>query len=218
MSVIRTTPWVTAPLLMAGLMAACGRSTTGTAKPAGVTYPATKEGLHQLIADIADAEAAGKADQSKTLSESLTPPDYKGWFNSTLGPEVGTRLIAEYEPHISEIPTLGKLLKQQRDRGRTEILVESFSKADDLEATGYQAAALREAKTPLTLYSVRLVEPGKKSGMHLNNFIHDGKNFRFVGQMKMIKGKPDDSAQLDALASIRLREAKEFFATGKLPE
>lgn len=199
--------------LLALTTAACGKSSEATSA-ADIRYPATTDGLHSLIKDMGDAEDRRAA----AIALSLFPADYEAWFNDTFGPEVGKRLIAEYAPNLDQFPTLPKLMIRQRDRGRTTIRVEKFDKADDPESTTYQSVAFKAMKQPVTLYSVRLTEPSKNGGLHLYNFVHDGQTFKFVGQLRAVTDGPPPSPELDAVSSLRLKDAKTFFDTGKLPD
>jgi hypothetical protein len=40
---------------------------------------------------------------------------------------------------------------------------------------------------PIALYSVRMIEPGKESGMHLWSFAKTDAGFKLVGKMRALK-------------------------------
>lgn len=205
-------PLVAATLALASL-GACGKDKAAASK----AYPETTEGLEQLIADLG---ALSRSDDkaAASLANSLRPDDAGAWFAAHFKPEVARRLTAELESRLDQYAGLGKVIAAQQARGRTVITAEAFTDATDDAATGVQSLALRAMTKPAALYSVRMVEPGKKSGFHLYSFVYDNGRFRLVGKMKKADDKPPGSAELQALGEIRVRDARVFLETGKLPD
>jgi hypothetical protein len=149
-------------------------------------YDANAAGLNALLTDLLEARAAGNADLTYNLTESLRLRDYEQWFEERFGPKRGPELAADYKEKFDDIKLLADTLQSLRDNGRTKIDVERFEGPEDTSATGYQVAALRAMKPPEALYSVRLSEAGGKKSFHLWSFVHDGRSFRYAGKMKPI--------------------------------
>lgn len=181
------------------------------------SYPETTEGLEQLIADIGAAERAGDGDKAAAIANSLKPVDHTAWFEAHFDAAVATRLSAELAPRLSQYAGVAKGIAAQQARGRTVIRAEKFTDPDDDAATGVQSLALKAMTKPVAIYSVRMTEPGKKSGFHLYNFVYDD-GFRLMGKMKKVDDKPPASPEVEALGEIRMRDARVFLKTGKLPE
>jgi hypothetical protein len=117
------------------------------------------------------------------------------------------------------VESLPPALKKFASDGKTEISVERFTQADDPMANGNETYALRHAKQPLVLYSVRITPPGKRMGIHLYSFAYVDKGFRFLGKMSTLV-PPDgkDDPMLSAVAELRNKDRELYFKTGKLPD
>lgn len=198
-----------APLTITLSIAACGKDNAAVKD-----YPDTTAGLESLVADLGSAD--GKA--AAAIAESLRPGDPGAWFAAHFEADVAKRLTAELEPRLGEYAAIGGAIAAQKARGRTEIHAEKFTDAKDDAATGVQSLALRAMTSPAALYSVRMTEPGKTSGFHLYNFVYADGRFRLLGKMKKVDDKPPGSAELQALGEIRVRDARVFLETGKLPD
>jgi hypothetical protein len=186
--------------MIAVLGAACG-------KGAG-SYPDSVEGLERLVVDL----RAGKADP-----KGLALPDARGWYAELFGDAAAAdRLVAELQHPRRKVEDLPKALKDMEKAGRSQITVERFTEADDPNANGVQSFALRSAKKPVALYSVRLTPPGKPLGTHIYSFVYVDGGFRFAGPMKTLKGEPA-SAEVEAVAELRNKDREEYFRSGKLP-
>ena len=180
-------------------------------KKANKSYPDNVGGLTQLLMDLRDG------DGGEPLAKTLEMKDPKAWFAKTFGDEAAAaRLAEEVQDPRRKVEQLPKVLKDLKENGRSELTVEKFEKDDDPNANGVQSFALKNAKAPLALYSVRLTPPGKPTGVHIYSFVYVDGGFRFAGPMKTLNDKPG-SPELDAVAELRNKDREEFFKSGKLP-
>ena len=170
------------------------------------SYPDGEAGLRALATDVTATPA---------LADGLMLPDPLAFYSAHFPLEVAARLAAEYKAHP---PGLGAFLAAQKAQGRTELRVEKFERADDTDAVGYQEHALAAMTAPIPLYSLRLRAPGQRNGRHLFNFVHDGRQWRYVGPMKQVKPGLADDAKLDAVAGLRAKDRETYFNTGRVPE
>jgi hypothetical protein len=194
------------PLIFLGtlfLLAACGKKQK--------TYPDSVEGLRELMTDLRDG------DGGTALAKTLEIKDPKTYFKTTFGDEAAAeRLVAELQDPRRKLDELPKVLKGLKASGKSELTVERFDDADDANANGVQSWALKQARSKLVLYSVRLTPPGKPTGIHIYSFVYEGGGFRFAGPMKALNDKPS-SPEVDALAELRNKDREAFFKSGKLP-
>jgi hypothetical protein len=136
-------------LVLVALVAAAG---CGKKSGAAKSYPDTKDGLAALIGDI-------KKDPS--VAKQLALKDPKGWLTKTFEiDKLVAHLAPDLEAATAGVETVGKAIQKKSQEGKTEVLVESFTSADDPNVTGRQGYLLKNAKNPPTLYSVRLYPPG----------------------------------------------------------
>lgn len=123
----------------------------------------------------------------KQLMVEVSPmvlPDSGAWFSETFGPEKGRQLDEEYRVMTQDLDGLVELFFATRQKNRTNVSVTAISRADDPAGTGLQRAALRGMKKQVTLYSVRMVEPGESYGMHLWSFVQIDGKFHIAGKMR----------------------------------
>ena len=133
--------------------------------------------------------AATKSKDTKKVSEltrsmKLTKPS--AFFTSVFDAENAKRLITEFgrlaAAYDVEFP---KLFVEMVKRNRTEVTVLQHTRPNP-KATGNQNKTLKAMKTPVPLYSVRFVEPGKRLGTHVHNFVYFDGHFRLAGGMRNI--------------------------------
>jgi hypothetical protein len=163
-----------------------------------IRYPASTEGLKQLIGDLMGAIQSGARGRAARLAASLKLPDADGWFRATFGPRLGARLAGDYRPEAARIAELVPLLRSLAEQNRTVIDVARFD-AGAAGAVGYQRRALARMRRKTRLYSARLRRPTDAVGFHLWSFVHDGTSFRWVGKMKGVAGD-NPSPRQSALA------------------
>lgn len=205
------------------LVTACGDGGGKTDGDAGkasgsAKYPDTVEGLKALMTDFSAAAVGGEASATK-FGEDLMLKDAEAWFKAKFGDDKAAALAAEYAAGTATGPaSLAGMLKAQHAKGRTEFLVERFTSADDLNACGFQQAALNVAKAPLAISSWRALEPGKRAGQHLYNFAFIDGQWKYVGPMRMIDPEMANDVKMAAVASLRAKDRKVFLETGKLPD
>jgi hypothetical protein len=177
------------------------------------TYPDNVDGLTALVSDL-------RAHHDRDLARSLALPDPRAWFTAEFGgPQPGGQLAAELQKQVGDLGELVDALDKFTAKGNTEIHVERFAKADDPLATGLQSKALKEARQPLVLYSVRFTPPGSTLGTHLSSFAYVDGQWRFLGRMRgLMPTKADDPPALAAVVELRNWEREYYFKNGKLPD
>jgi hypothetical protein len=173
---------------------------------APVSYPASPEGLEQLISDILDSVDPTNEKKLAPLIESLRLRKYEQWFETRFDRAKGKLLADEYAPISADIGLIVKKLENLKQRNRTTISVQMFNRTGDEESVGYQSEALSRMITATPLYSVRLLDEKKEKAFHLWSFIHDGTSFRFVGKMRALS-RPDYAGDTD-MQELRLADAK----------
>jgi hypothetical protein len=164
------------------------------------SYPEGKDGLKQLATDLS---AASGSDATK-MGEALAIPEPDKWFAATFGPEMGPKLATEYAGEKAKLSSIGTFFTLAKVKGRTEILVEEHKGPDDDGENGLQEAAIRAMKTPITIYTINCVEPGKTIGASLWSFAYVDGKFRYLGKMKATK---PDASPLDELSKKDLKDA-----------
>jgi hypothetical protein len=172
-------------------------------------YPDSTDGLVDLIRDVRSGT---------TPSSSLKLPDAKAWFTDAFG---DAALAAQLADDVDKKMTqdLRGALERLADKGKTEIRAERFTDPEDPMACGNTSFALKHAKKPLTLYSVRIAPPGSKLGIHMYSFVYVDHAFRFVGPMALLHpAKPDDPPLLTAVYELRNKDREAYFKTGKVPD
>lgn len=162
-----------------------GGDTTAPTNTAS-TYPDSTDGLKKLISDILAASKAGDKEKVSTLVKSLMLTNHEAWFKQTFGDDKGAKLSADYGKFLGDFePSASELFAKMVEKGQTNIQVDRFAKAGDPKAVGLQEDALKAMKSAVPLYSVRLLEPGKDTGMHLYSFVYVDGAFRFISKLKM---------------------------------
>lgn len=193
--------------------AAAPRPIDAAPAPADPTYPSNAAGLQTLIKELLAARAAGDSDRTYILTESLRLRDYEAWFARIFGDELGPKLAADYKIQFDDIELLADTLAALSEQGRSEIAIERFESVQDLKAVGYQIAALKAMKSPVTLFSVRMQTSDGKKPFHIWSFIHDGKSFRYAGKMKPV-ARPEAS-DLGDLGEFRVADANRLRSAGE---
>jgi hypothetical protein len=166
----------------------------------GKSYPDGEAGLTQLATDLSSAEG----EDAEKLGKNLGLEDPGKFFSATFGAELGPQLASEYATDVPKLPTIHMFFKAGKAKGRTQILVEKHVSADDENANGLQEAAIKAMKTPMPIYTINVVEPGKTIGSSLWSFAYVDGSFRYLGKMKATK--PGASA-LDELSKKDLKDA-----------
>jgi hypothetical protein len=190
--------------------------------PAAPTAPAAPDpaAATDLERDIRALVALAETDPTAaaTGAARLLLPDPAAFFAAHFDASAAARLATEYTEAMKTAPSdLATLLGAQRGKGRSELLVERFTDPTDPGACGYQENALRAARVPLALYSVRLLAPGASAGLHVYSFVRVGDTWRLAGPMKQAKPQFSQEPTIDTLAGLRAREREEYFRSGKLP-
>lgn len=126
--------------------------------------------------------------QNAILGMAMTPDDAKAWFEKTFGPELGKKLAADWEQEVfANLPKLVRPFKEAGAEGRTEVQVVKIASATDANATGLQKSALEAMKSPVSLYTVKLLKPGATSGSSMWSFAYIDGSYVFLGEMKGVK-------------------------------
>ncbi|MCH2588997.1 MAG: GDSL-type esterase/lipase family protein [Planctomycetales bacterium] len=147
----------------------------------------------QLKAIMEQFLSATKANDKKKVTEltqAMKLPKPAEFFVAHFGTENARRLSDEYDrlsPNFDE--QLPRLFASMLKRNRTNLNIQRHTTPNP-KATGNQNNALKAMKTPIALYSVRFVEPGKRLGTHVYNFVHVGGAFRLAGAMRNIAPPP----------------------------
>ncbi len=147
----------------------------------------------QLKAIMEQFLSATKANDEKKVTEltqAMKLPKPAEFFVAHFGTENARRLSDEYDrlsPNFDE--QLPRLFASMLKRNRTNLNIQRHTTPNP-KATGNQNNALKAMKTPIALYSVRFVEPGKRLGTHVYNFVHVGGAFRLAGAMRNIAPPP----------------------------
>lgn len=153
----------------------------------GIEYPDTPEGLKKLTEDLLAAVKAGDKDKSGALVRSLALPRSAAWFTKIFGDDAGARLETEYQALLPDlVKQLTALYSRCIDMGQTEVRAIRIENAGDA-ATGLQNSAFEAMKTPVALYTVKLVKPGDDLGMALWSFAHVDGSFRLIGKLRAVK-------------------------------
>jgi len=166
----------------------------------GKTYPDSQDGLKQLATDL----SAASDDDSAKMGKELTLPNADKWFAATFGPELGPKLATEYSSEAAKLPTIGSFFKAAKAKGKSDLLIEKHMTADDDGANILQEEAIKAMKTPVPLYTINAVEPGKTIGSSLWSFVYVDGNFRYVGKLKAVK---PGATPLDELSKKDLKDA-----------
>jgi hypothetical protein len=198
------------------LVASGSEMAAGSAAPAKIRYPDSVAGLKQLCDDMFAAIKANDIPKAKAIGATLNLENPEAWFKKTFGDEAGPRLAAAHA-ELGDLTQIGGFFAGSMEKGRTDVIVERFDNGDDQNATTFQSEALKAMKVPVALYSVRFVKPGEKKGFHFHSLAYVDGNFKVLGEMKKLNPKPM-TPQLEAVCSLRLKDAKIFLKTGKLPD
>jgi len=179
----------------------------GACKSSAKNYPDSTDGLKALASDIVN----GSDDEAAAIAATLKPGNPDELYAKFFDADLAVALAAEIKPMLPKFDSLGKALKGNNARGRTEIIVEAFTDPKDDNMNAYQQAALEAMKNKVTLYSVRMVEPGKDSGNHLWSFAHVDGKFVFLGKMKAAAG----AKGFGPMGELRVKSAKEIMSGKK---
>ena len=197
-------------LLFASLcLAACRRNLR-----APTDYENSAVGFDAFARDLVAAVSDGRQSDYERLATSLALPEPVTFFTRTFGPEAGARLTAEYDGY--GLAVFGReswdgLRTLVVEEGRSSVRTERHDRADDEQATGYQAIALRSAREPLALYNIRLSRPDDTKSFTLWSFVYLDGQFRLVGHMKKVsEPKPggDFDEELAMLGELPVSEAR----------
>jgi hypothetical protein len=162
-----------------------GAQTTTTAP----SYPETNAGLHQLMQDILNAADAKDVRTLLTLTQSLTLPKPREWFERVFGAEVGARLADEHERELKGAAEgFARLFLQIREPKKMTIEVVRVEAADDVNAKPFQVLALSDMKNPVPLYTVILRQPGRPGSITIWSIVYVDGAFRTAGKMAAIRG------------------------------
>ena len=153
--------------------------------------------LKTLIEKFLAATKSGDTEKVAEMARTLKLVKPAVFFASVFDTENAKRLTAEHERFARSFDEqLPKLFAGMLQRNRTEVTVQQHAKPNP-QATGGQNKTLKAMKKPLSLYSVRFVEPGKRRGTHVYNFVYFDGAFRLAGSMRDIA--PSTSPQALAL-------------------
>jgi hypothetical protein len=166
----------------------------------GKSYENNSAGLTQLAQDLS---AADKGDAEK-MGEALALPDPAAFFTATFGPELGPTLAADYATDKAKLKGVQAFFILNKLKGRTEVLVEQHTNADDENMNALQEAAVRAMKTPTVIYTINVVEPGKTIGASLWSFAFVDGTVRDLGKLKAAK---PNASPLDELSKKDLADA-----------
>lgn len=155
-----------------------------SAASAPAEYPGTTEGIKQFIEEVLTAVEAEDKEKVASLVRGMALPKPGEWFQHVFGEKTGEALATGYR---KQLPTLERELTsifvRMVKEGNTEVRVKRFTDAADREGTGGQRRVLAAMKNPVPLYSVRMVKPGQRYGMHLWSFVYVEGGFRLAGKM-----------------------------------
>jgi hypothetical protein len=179
----------------------------------GPRYPATTEGLRELIVDILEAAGRGDRAEAFALADGLRLEDPQAFFGGVFGAQLGDELAADYTAAAERIREIVPLLREVAAAGEAEVLVEAFEEPSE-RAVGYQSRALERMLVPTTLYSVRFARPDEGRGFHLWSFVHDGTSFRWAGKMQ--RATDDDVPPVEV--QLGLPEGAEIPLDGDVPD
>jgi hypothetical protein len=82
-----------------------GQQTPTREQNAGVSYPATDEGLQRQLQDLVEAAKSKDVATEATLERALIMPVDSPWFKDQYGPSFGPRLAAAYQRTASTLQT-----------------------------------------------------------------------------------------------------------------
>lgn len=170
-------------IFLVALLSLAAPLTADEQKPA---YPKTTAGLKKQTDDILAAAKAKDEKKLQALVKSLVLPQPEEWFAGVFGPRKSKTLAREYAALVQNLNGLEKLFQEMIAKGQTDVRVTVLEKIDDPAATGLQRQALASMAKPVPLYSVRMVKPGERYGMHLWSFAYVDGRFRIVGKMRSL--------------------------------
>ena len=114
------------------------------------------------------------------------------------------QLNTEYATEAAKLNTIGAFFKQAKDKGKTELLIDKHVSATDENANQLQEEAMKAMKTPVPIYTINVVEPGKTIGSSLWSFVYVDGQFRYAGKLKAVK---PGASPLDELSKKDLKDA-----------
>ncbi|MCP4449359.1 MAG: hypothetical protein GY811_29105 [Myxococcales bacterium] len=159
--------------------------------PQDLKYEATISGFTRFMRDLRVAIMSNDTPATGLMVASLRLEDYASWMTQTFGESLGKKLSEQYKPQSEEIGQIVEVLREQFDKGLTEIEIGRYQSSDNPSVTGYQSAALSKMVAAVPLYSVRLMSKNRKQMFHISSFVHDKKSFRFIGKLRAVaKKKP----------------------------
>ena len=148
--------------------------------------PDRAKALKQQIEQFLAATKTKDTEKVSELTRSMKLTNPSAFFTSVFDAKNAKRLTTEFgrlaAAYDVEFP---KLFVEMVKRNRTEVTVLQHTRPNP-KATGNQNKTLKAMKTPVPLYSVRFVEPGKRLGTHVHNFVYFDGHFRLAGGMRNI--------------------------------
>jgi hypothetical protein len=138
------------------------------------------------------------------MGRDLALPDANAYFTATFGADNAAKVTADYAAEVPKLATIGGFFKVARLKGKTEILIEKHTSPDDEESNALQEAAIRAMQTPVPIYTINCVEPGKTIGSSLWSFVYVGGKFRYIGKLKGLK---PGASPIDELSKRDVKEA-----------
>lgn len=162
------------------------------------TYPATTDGLRDMMADMVRAHRRDEAAARARAEAVLLLPNAEAWFAKHFGADAARHLAKEYQIYGHGFAEFPRMITQQGEKyGRKQFVVDMISDPTNPKATGFQARAIQAMTERAPLFAFRLRGEGK-SDFVLYNFVHDGTTFRYVGRMARLDGKlPKNHKELD---------------------
>ncbi len=181
--------------------------------PLDIKYEATISGLTRFMRDLRVAIMSNDEPATGLMIASLRLEDHETWMKATFGDELGKALSDQYKPQRDEIGLLVEVLREQFDKGLTEIDVGRYQTKENPSSTGYQSAAIGKMVKPAPLYSVRLMSKDRKQTFHIWSFVHDKESFRFVGKLRAVATKRALGGR--DLNEYRISDAERLASSGK---
>lgn len=146
---------------------------------AKVAYDASAAGLTQLFTDLLAATSRKDEKALKRLIGSLKLPRHAEWAKQYLGDRADS-FLQEYEQMLPAFDKqVGQVLEARLKEQQTQVMAGTADPKDDDRLSKFQQ--------PVTLYWVRMVQPGKPMGYRIYYFVHEGGTFRFLGKLTMLK-------------------------------
>lgn len=175
-------------------------------------FNADRQGLAKLINELAQKHSGGQRAIARAMARQLKLPAPQDYFTQHYGQPKGALLARELERSPLKLYALPAAIATEQAKGRTEVLTNAIIDAKDDGATYPQQLAIQayQGQPPLTLYTVRLVRPKDQDGFALWSFIHDGQQFRYIGQQLQIEDYPPEDDSQKAMRQLPMRAVKQM--------